>query len=67
MREIVRNLGSNMTHLADVKSTTAAVLFGSVYRKPPAGTQALCGVRIRNGVVMQSGTTVKCPACRHVA
>jgi hypothetical protein len=65
--EPVRNMRSNMTHLTDVESTTAGVSFGVVYRKPPTDTKAFCGVAIRDGVVMQPGTKVKCRACLHVA
>lgn len=64
MREIVRSFKSDNTHLADIESTTAAVAFGATYRRPPLGTKAICGVRIRDGVVMQTGTKVKCKTCR---
>lgn len=67
MRVIVRNLKSNMTHLADVESTSGAVVFGVPYRQPPADTRALCGVHIRDGVVMQTGTKVRCSACRYLS
>jgi len=63
MREIVRSFKSEQTHLADVESTHAAVAFGATYRRPPVGTRALCGVHIRDGVVMQEGTKVKCRTC----
>jgi hypothetical protein len=63
-RQVVRNFGSNVTHLVDVNSTTAAVAFGVPYRKLPTDTRALCGVHIRDGVVMQAGTRLKCRACR---
>ena len=53
-----------MTHLADVDSTTAAVVFSSIYRKPPDDTVSLCGTHITNGVVMQEGTKVRCRFCR---
>lgn len=67
MREVVRKFKSSHTHLADIEMATAALAFGKVYRKPPEDTVALCGVRIRDGVVMQSGTKVKCRACHHLA
>lgn len=64
MREIVRSFKSDRTHLADVESTTAAVAFGATYRRPPVGTKAICGVRIVDGVVMQTGSKVRCPTCK---
>lgn len=67
MREVVRNFGANVTHLADVESTAASIAFGATYRKPPEDTVTLCKVRIRDGVVMREGTKVKCRTCRLLA
>lgn len=66
MREVVRNMGMHKTHLADVESTSGALSFGVPYRKPPTDTRALCGAHIRDGVVMQEGTKVRCSACRYL-
>ena len=67
MREVVRNLKSDHTHIADVTYTRTAFVFGKQYRQPdPSTTRALCGVRIIDGVVMREGTKVRCRACRFV-
>lgn len=66
MIEIVRNMGSAKTHLADIDRTDAALMAGAVYRKPPEDTQALCGVRIWDGVVMRPGSRMKCQACTYI-
>jgi hypothetical protein len=66
MKEVVRNMKSNATHLAEFDRTIAAVMFGAAYRMPPTDTVAYCGVRIKDGVVMRPGTKVKCNACRHL-
>lgn len=65
-QQIVRNLYSNETHLADVGATTAATQFGAVYRQPPTDTRAFCGVHISNGVVMRAGSKVRCSACHYL-
>lgn len=66
-RQIVRNFGANMTHLADVRSSNAAVAFGAHYAKPdPKTTYALCGVHIKDGVVMRPGTKLRCSSCRRL-
>lgn len=65
-REVVRNLRSEQTHLADIDRSSGAVIFGKPYRKPPVDTQALCGVKISDGVVMREGTKTKCRACLHI-
>lgn len=65
-REVVRNLRSEMTHLADIDRSSGAIIFGKPYRKPPTDTKALCGVTISDGVVMREGSTLKCRACKHV-
>jgi hypothetical protein len=67
MREIVRSFKSDRTHLADIESTHAAIAFGATYRRPPVGTRAICGVHIKDGVVMQTGSKVKCPTCKALA
>ena len=67
MRQVVRNLAAHETHVADVPWTSAAVQFGAPYRKPPPSTRALCGVHIRDGVVMREGTKVRCHACRYLS
>jgi hypothetical protein len=63
--QVVRNFGSDRTHVQDVTSTYQAHAFGVDYTAPSAG-RAACGVRIGDGVVMQSGTKVRCTACKHV-
>ena len=65
-RVIVRNMGSNKTHLADVERTIPARLFGAAYHMPDPETRALCGVRINDGVVMQVGTRLLCGPCKHI-
>jgi hypothetical protein len=64
MRVIVRNLASNATHVADVESTSASVIFGATYQKPPVDTRAICGVKISDGVVMRDDTKIRCRTCR---
>lgn len=64
--QVVRRMTSTVTHVADVKASTAALSFGKAYARPAPDTVALCGVHIKDGVVMQPGTTVRCPACRHL-
>lgn len=67
-REVVRRLGADRTHVADVDKTTEVVGFGKPYRTPWPGVRALCGVFLATGsVVMQSGSTIRCPACRHLS
>jgi hypothetical protein len=63
--QVVRNFGSDRTHVQDIASTYRAHAFGVDYTAPSAG-RAACGVRIGDGVVMQPGTKVGCSACRHV-
>lgn len=62
-REVVRNMSHHRTHLADVEQTVSAVAFGASYRAPVPGTKALCGVEIKDGVVMEEGTPVRCRTC----
>lgn len=65
-REVVRNIGSNKTHVADVESSTMGSLIGKPYRRPDRATRALCGVSISDGVVMREGTKVRCSPCRYL-
>lgn len=64
MREIVRNFKAERTHLADVEQSVITMAFGATYRTPDPSTVALCGVKITDGVIMQTGTSVRCPTCR---
>lgn len=66
MRQIVRNMSAATTHVADVRWTSAALSFGVPYRKPPTSTVTLCGVHVKDGVVMHRGTKIKCHACRYL-
>lgn len=66
-RRVVRNMGAEVTHLADLEGTLAAFFAGAAYRRPIPGTIALCGVAIKDGVVMREGSRVKCRACRFLA
>lgn len=66
-RQVVRNYRHEMTHIAEVTAVTAAVAFGHHYSKPAVDTRALCGVHIRDGIVMREGTKVKCSSCRYLA
>jgi hypothetical protein len=63
---VVRNFGSERTHLMRPTSISHAVVFGKDYRRPDDGP-ALCGVRITDGVVMRDGSNLKCPTCRYAA
>jgi hypothetical protein len=63
--QVVRNFGSDRTHVQDIASTYRAHAFGVDYTAPSAG-RAACGVRIGDGVVMRSGSKVRCSACRHI-
>lgn len=63
---VVRNMASTQTHVARVESTTLAHSFGVGYQRPDPKTKALCGVNIKDGVVMQEGTKTVCSACRHM-
>lgn len=66
MMEAVRNFTSARVHIADVTETVPGFAFGKEFRMPPTETRSLCGVALRNGVVMQPGTTVNCPPCRYL-
>lgn len=63
--EVVRNMTSNRTHLMEVEDVVMAHQFGATYEMPVPG-EALCGVSIEDGVVMQAGTKVKCRPCRWI-
>jgi hypothetical protein len=65
MMQPVRNLMSARVHIADVTETRGATHFGADYQAPPRDTEALCGVDLFDGVVMQPDTNVNCPTCRY--
>lgn len=64
--DVVRNFKSSQTHLAKRGVSTRARAFGGDYMRPDPKTKALCGVNIKDGVVMREGTRVVCSACRHI-
>lgn len=64
--EVVRNMRSEKTHLAEVERYTLEESFGVEYKRPSLFTVALCGVAIDDGVVMRPGSVVRCGPCRHI-
>lgn len=63
---VVRRLGSDRTHVARIGQVWRAH-FVADYWAPVDGTQAACGVRIpEEGVIMRTGTKVRCRACAHL-
>lgn len=66
-REVVRRFKSDTTHVADVDVDRITIgHFIQDYRRPADGTVALCGVKIKDGVIMREGSSVRCRACRHL-
>lgn len=63
---VVRRVGSDKTHVARVGEAWRAH-FIKDYWAPTGGATAACGVQIQaSGVIMATGTKVRCRACVHL-
>lgn len=63
---VVRRLGSEKTHVAQVGDTWRA-FFIKPYWAPLGGATAACGVKVdESAVIMATGAKVKCQTCVHL-